>query len=498
MKEEWTGCISRVSEHWLEVSILLLFSIIAPSLDVYTDTFFTVFLIQRDKLPYAAWLALPQAANTCLTLVLWHRLEPEETKSWSWVLVVLQCWPQVVAARVIWAIATNKKEWKEMKEELDTQVCTLEPYMESMPSLVVYLTIFAVEGLVKNNAEFDNTDGPEGNDSWSHHLFMTSLISSFFLSSFGIIKFFKNGPIRFLDSCGFLSGFISPKLLLVFFSVFFLNVGKMLLLLEMIESRVADRLLYSVMATGPEDSSQITLLYFSYVHEEDVFNRTVEDKQIKVFIGQTRVQIGPEDSSNFTFLIWNSSIQQWSYSYSPTCLSAVLEESNRTCTSMLPSNMLPLAGDWKSKTHGLSTLLLWTCLVLGPSLLLSLSVLSRPSIRHLPHLLLQHPQLLLTPVFSPFSPGPTPGWGASRLSLSTTYSWINSILHIISVTIGLILFFLPGTIAHILHSLIHGLTDVQISHKGLVGGSIGLVVLSSALCAFIIHLPSSRSNQVML
>ena len=81
MKEEWTGCISRVSEHWLEGSILLLFSIIAPSLDVYTDTFFTVFLIQRDKLPYAAWLALPQAANTCLTLVLWHRLEPEETKS---------------------------------------------------------------------------------------------------------------------------------------------------------------------------------------------------------------------------------------------------------------------------------------------------------------------------------------------------------------------------------------------------------------------------------
>jgi hypothetical protein len=90
----------------VQVTLLLLLSVLAPSVDVYTDTAAVLLVASLGEPAAALCLLLPQvlrplalapaqAANTCLTLALWRRLEPEGTRSWSWVLVLLQCWPQV-------------------------------------------------------------------------------------------------------------------------------------------------------------------------------------------------------------------------------------------------------------------------------------------------------------------------------------------------------------------------------------------------------------------
>ena len=61
----------------------------------FTPTAFILMLATSGHLAYAAWMVLPQTANTLFTLLLWWRLEPVQYRSWSWLLVLLQCWPQV-------------------------------------------------------------------------------------------------------------------------------------------------------------------------------------------------------------------------------------------------------------------------------------------------------------------------------------------------------------------------------------------------------------------
>ena len=87
---------NRLSEYKKEVLLLILLSVLAPSLDVYSDTSLIVLLASSpDQRPYALGLLLPQLANTLFTLLLWSKMERESMRQWSWVLVILQCWPQV-------------------------------------------------------------------------------------------------------------------------------------------------------------------------------------------------------------------------------------------------------------------------------------------------------------------------------------------------------------------------------------------------------------------
>ena len=95
-EESSNTIVTNLCKHCTDVLLLVLLSIIAPSFDVYSDTALVVFLASTPgALPYTLLLAVPQATNTLFTLGLWRRIEPLTTRSWSWVLVLLQCWPQV-------------------------------------------------------------------------------------------------------------------------------------------------------------------------------------------------------------------------------------------------------------------------------------------------------------------------------------------------------------------------------------------------------------------
>ena len=85
-----------------EVRGLLVSCIIMPSWDVYSDWALTVQLIHQGYPYYALALLVPQCLNIFFTFFMWSSLERMPARRWSWLLVILQCWPQFFAARILW------------------------------------------------------------------------------------------------------------------------------------------------------------------------------------------------------------------------------------------------------------------------------------------------------------------------------------------------------------------------------------------------------------
>ena len=88
--------LHQLQQHKKDVVLIFLLSIILPSWDVYSDLALTTSLALEGEVYYALCLLAPQLVNIGLTAVLWNRIEPTEHRHWSWILLPLQIWPQVL------------------------------------------------------------------------------------------------------------------------------------------------------------------------------------------------------------------------------------------------------------------------------------------------------------------------------------------------------------------------------------------------------------------
>ena len=246
----WRSVLSHFSQHRTDILFLFILSIIFPSVDVYSDTYLILTLATSQMLPYALWLLvpqvmevvvmIPQVLNTLFTLQMWWRVEEGLDRRWSWVLVVLQAWPQVWAARIIWRILTGRP-WKNMKVTLDTRIGTLEPFIESLPCMYITTTIWHIEVFIFSNSEYESAGGEAGRHSIKYGLFLLALLSSFLATILGISKFLKNGPISIIPASGWVF-----KAVLVFVSIFSRNFILLMLLNLMLSSRAAEKVLLSL------------------------------------------------------------------------------------------------------------------------------------------------------------------------------------------------------------------------------------------------------------
>ena len=90
----------QLQRHKKDVILIVLLSIMIPTWDVYSDLALTLSLALDGEFYYALCLLAPQLFNIGMTSVLWQRTEPMENRRWSWILVPLQIWPQVI----VWTI----------------------------------------------------------------------------------------------------------------------------------------------------------------------------------------------------------------------------------------------------------------------------------------------------------------------------------------------------------------------------------------------------------
>ena len=358
---------------------------------------------------------------------------------------------------------------------------------------------------MKKNSQFEHADGPYGRGSVSNIMFFVGIVSSLLLSNFGLVKFFKNGPTHFLQSSGPAAGFASPKALLTFFSVFFTNTTKVFILMGLIGGRAAEKLLYSLNTVGPGQHQQLTLCTTLYNFHEYVFNKTDSIHDTIVFYGSTGHPFqGHDQPHGETYLAWNVTAGMW------TCTTGIINshracissspypgEEASDCTSNFYNSMTALPGNFLLSSTFFANLVLWAFFTLLPPLLLSLCLLSWSGPRLLPRLLLLHPQLLLTPVFSHFCPGPTPGWGTSRLSHSVSFTWLNIIIQLLPISV-LLVFFMPWLGPNISSIFFDTSVDVSKDHKLTSGWGLLFLSLSYVFTLLALHLPWLDPPEVRL
>ena len=94
--------LQQLKQHKKDVLLIVLLSIMLPSWDVYSDLALTIRLALEGEVYYALCLLTPQLVNIGLTAALWNQIELTEHRHWSWILLPLQIWPQVLSH--IWSI----------------------------------------------------------------------------------------------------------------------------------------------------------------------------------------------------------------------------------------------------------------------------------------------------------------------------------------------------------------------------------------------------------
>ena len=100
--------LSNIRSNLVVIVTMVILCIIVPSWDVYSDTAVTINLFLNGDIFYGLSMLIPQFLNIIFTLITWNKLEKKNCKHWSWILVLLQCWPQFYIARIILVIIKGR------------------------------------------------------------------------------------------------------------------------------------------------------------------------------------------------------------------------------------------------------------------------------------------------------------------------------------------------------------------------------------------------------
>ena len=238
------------------------FDVILPSADVYSDLSLVIPWYWNGHYKYASSMTFPLLLQFLSTTYKWFRLEKRESKRWSWIILLLQCWPQWRAIRIIQLEMQKDEEAQAKKIELMREVTTTEPFLEAWPSILVMTIICFISIIddsfwdycgehnlilwhedIYNNRTwtcngsdeylFGGIDPPPqyceiqpldnkcavfsgpGGPTW---FFITMAISAI-SGSLGVTKFLQNGPFPLLTTEGLLGGICKCKFILAFLSV---------------------------------------------------------------------------------------------------------------------------------------------------------------------------------------------------------------------------------------------------------------------------------------
>ena len=251
----WSSGINKIGPYFI-------FDVILPSADVYSDLSLVIPWYCNGHYKYAIGMTLPLFAQFLSTTYKWFRLEKWESKRWSWIILLLQCWPQWCAIRIIQLEIQKDEEAEAAKRELMREVTITERFLEAWPSVMMMCfiaslaifddsywsfcdnnnLIFSQEDIYSNRTwtckdeinpppqyceiqPLDNKcavfSGP-GGATWFFISFCISGISG----AMGITKVLQNGPFAMLSTEGLLGGVCKCRFILAYFSVLMAILSK--------------------------------------------------------------------------------------------------------------------------------------------------------------------------------------------------------------------------------------------------------------------------------
>ena len=215
-------------------------------MDVYTDLSLIIPWFIGQHYIYGTSMTIPLLLSFLSITYKWYKIEEPHNKRWSWIFLLLQCWPQLRALRVIRKVYKGYPNANEEKKTFNTELGIIEPFLEAWPSHMI-MTAISTQALWKG-CDVDNcndvnlvvlhvrmnwtcSDVPEiyslnrcavfggSSDSFRFLWFWITLLTSLIAASFGITKLLMVGPSPILTEEGRLGGILTCSFLTHFLAV---------------------------------------------------------------------------------------------------------------------------------------------------------------------------------------------------------------------------------------------------------------------------------------
>ena len=139
------------AELFKDAFILFATSILLPSFDIYSDISLSYSLIFATYEPYCGLEAknhylygssmlIPIIAANLFTIPHWLKRENTWKKRLFTIpFLILQFWPQWQVLKVIKLMWQKDVRWREEKEQLEKEISSIEPFLESLPMVSTYV-----------------------------------------------------------------------------------------------------------------------------------------------------------------------------------------------------------------------------------------------------------------------------------------------------------------------------------------------------------------------
>ena len=124
----------------------LVFGIILPTADVYSDINFAISAFSTDNPRIGMLMLLPVILNLAFNIYLWKitDFDSKVERRFTWLLLIFNVWPQSQVLKLIISIFKTNKNWKERQEKIKMELSYIEPFIEAVPQYFIALGVFTM------------------------------------------------------------------------------------------------------------------------------------------------------------------------------------------------------------------------------------------------------------------------------------------------------------------------------------------------------------------
>ena len=159
--------------------------VVLPIVDVFSDVAMTTKLYINDRPDWASLLLGPVLINYALCWFAWFTTEKQ--KKFSWIAALLGCYPQLVAARIIWLFWTQPKKGVREKKHLERNLMENEIFTEAVPSALIMTFLMVVNLWTEDEDDVIGASVKGG----SNYLFFVTFFTSVLSAGLGLAKCLK-------------------------------------------------------------------------------------------------------------------------------------------------------------------------------------------------------------------------------------------------------------------------------------------------------------------